>query len=195
MRIAMMTNNYLPFVGGVPISIERLANGLRELGNEVFIFAPSYEEQDEEDGVIRIRSLEKKLDGNCVIPNIFDPELERQFRSLDIDMIHVHHPMVMGYAGLYLGKRYGVAVDASGVCDIVKDGVNGYRTAENTAAWSDKICACLENGNKRERIQRGAYETALRYRADVIAARAERSYESAVIRAWERRHLRVSSVY
>lgn len=415
MRIAMMTNNYLPFVGGVPISIERLANGLRELGNEVFIFAPSYEGQTEEDGVIRIRSMEKKLDGNCVIPDIFDPELERQFRSLDIDMIHVHHPMVMGYAGLYLGKRYGVpvaftyhtryehylhnipafnrleqhaarqwlplagklereavawtkerlvpahmktfanlcdivfaptpamesylresgviapvevlptglkckdfesdgseaalrnsligdkkylfctvsrltkeknlyflldglcalkkrlgdtfrlliigggpleqqlkdrvkalglennvtfagtvnndgigryyracdlflfasksetqgivlleamaarlpvvAVDASGVCDIVKDGCNGFKTAEDTAAWSDKICACLENDTIRERLQRGAYETALRYRADTIAARVERSYESAVIRAWERRHLRVSSVY
>ena len=26
MRIAMMTNNYKPFVGGVPISIERLAD-------------------------------------------------------------------------------------------------------------------------------------------------------------------------
>lgn len=26
MRIAMLTNNYKPFVGGVPISIERLSN-------------------------------------------------------------------------------------------------------------------------------------------------------------------------
>lgn len=32
MRIAMMTNNYKPFVGGVPISIERLADSLRDLG-------------------------------------------------------------------------------------------------------------------------------------------------------------------
>ena len=33
MRIAMMTNNYKPFVGGVPISIERLADSLRDLGH------------------------------------------------------------------------------------------------------------------------------------------------------------------
>ena len=42
MRIAMMTNNYKPFVGGVPISIERLADSLRDLGHTVYIFAPDY---------------------------------------------------------------------------------------------------------------------------------------------------------
>jgi len=52
MRIAMLTNNYKPFVGGVPISIERLAMGLRSLGHEVYIFAPSYEKETEEPYVI-----------------------------------------------------------------------------------------------------------------------------------------------
>ena len=42
MRIAMMTNNYKPFVGGVPISIERLADSLRDLGHTVYVFAPDY---------------------------------------------------------------------------------------------------------------------------------------------------------
>ncbi len=30
MKIAMMTNNYKPYIGGVPISIERLTEALRE---------------------------------------------------------------------------------------------------------------------------------------------------------------------
>ena len=42
MRIAMMTNNYKPFIGGVPISIERLSEGLRAIGHEVVVFAPDY---------------------------------------------------------------------------------------------------------------------------------------------------------
>ena len=42
MRIAMMTNNYKPYIGGVPISVERLSSGLRELGHTVYIFAPEY---------------------------------------------------------------------------------------------------------------------------------------------------------
>ena len=41
MKIAMMTNNYKPFVGGVPISIELLAKGLIAAGHEVTVFAPA----------------------------------------------------------------------------------------------------------------------------------------------------------
>ena len=33
MKIAMLTNNYKPFVGGVPISVERLAKELRKQGD------------------------------------------------------------------------------------------------------------------------------------------------------------------
>ena len=32
MRIAMFTNNYKPYIGGVPVSIEHLAAALRERG-------------------------------------------------------------------------------------------------------------------------------------------------------------------
>lgn len=34
MKIAMLTNNYKPFVGGVPISVERLAKELRKQGHK-----------------------------------------------------------------------------------------------------------------------------------------------------------------
>lgn len=42
MRIAMFTNNYKPYIGGVPVSIEHLAEALRKRGNSVYVFAPSY---------------------------------------------------------------------------------------------------------------------------------------------------------
>lgn len=75
MKIAMLTNNYKPFVGGVPISIERLSNGLRELGHEVYIFAPTYENQVEEEYVIRYKSANYKFSSGIVIPNMFDKEI------------------------------------------------------------------------------------------------------------------------
>ena len=40
MKIAMLTNNYRPFVGGVPISVERQAQELVKLGHQVTVFAP-----------------------------------------------------------------------------------------------------------------------------------------------------------
>ncbi len=110
MRIAMLTNNYKPYVGGVPISIERLANGLRSLGHEVYIFAPSYREEAEEPYVIRCHSRKKKLRGEFVVPDIFDPVIEEFFSSLSFDMIHVHHPMLMGYTAQYLGRKYHIPV-------------------------------------------------------------------------------------
>ena len=48
MKIAMLTNNYRPFVGGVPISVERQAQELVKLGHQVTVFAPTYESEDKE---------------------------------------------------------------------------------------------------------------------------------------------------
>ncbi len=110
MIIAMLTNNYKPFVGGVPISIERLTNGLRSLGHEVYIFAPSYEGEVEEPYVIRYHSRKKKLKGEYVIPDIFDPRIEEVFSSIPFDVIHVHHPMLMGYTAQYFSRKYHIPV-------------------------------------------------------------------------------------
>lgn len=110
MRIAMLTNNYKPFVGGVPISIERLAKGLRSLGHEVYIFAPSYEGQEDEPYVIRYRSRKKKLKGEFVIPDILDKTIEEKFAAVPFDIIHVHHPMLMGYIAQYLHKKYDIPI-------------------------------------------------------------------------------------
>lgn len=111
MRIAMLTNNYKPFIGGVPISIERLANGLRKQGHEVYIFAPSYENQVEEEFVIRCKVMKKKIsNGKIVVPNMFDSKVEKIFKELNVDIIHVHHPILMGNVGLHLGKKYNIPV-------------------------------------------------------------------------------------
>ncbi len=110
MRIAMLTNNYKPFVGGVPISIERLSKSLRSLGHEVYIFAPTYDNQCDEEFVIRYKSLKGKISGGVVLPNIFDMEIEKKFKALKFDIIHVHHPMLLGNIAQYLGKKYNIPV-------------------------------------------------------------------------------------
>lgn len=110
MRIAMLTNNYKPFVGGVPISIERLSNELRNLGHEVYIFAPSYGNDEKEPYVIRYRSRKKKLKGTITVPDILDYTIEEKFSDLSFDVIHVHHPMLIGYVAQYLKIKYGIPI-------------------------------------------------------------------------------------
>lgn len=142
MKIALMTNNYKPIVGGVPISIERLARGLRALGHEVTIFAPTYREQRSmekerteesgegksstgksgakksgagergaEDGadrenVFRYATCMNHFIGGIVLPNPFDRRIEREFRRNTYDIIHVHHPMLIGRTAVRLSRRY-----------------------------------------------------------------------------------------
>lgn len=108
MKIAMMTNNYKPFIGGVPISVERLSKGLRALGHEVWIFAPEYGEEklQDEEGVIRYRSHKRKLDNGMVFPSISDPVIRQEFEKRGFDLIHVHQPMVMGNVAKAYSRRY-----------------------------------------------------------------------------------------
>jgi len=110
MRIAMMTNNYKPVIGGVPISIERLAQGLRKRGHTVYIFAPDCGHTQQEPFVIRCKTLDTRLTGEFPVPSPFDPGIEDMFRCLQIDLIHVHHPMVMGQIALHLGEKYQIPV-------------------------------------------------------------------------------------
>ena len=107
LRVAMLTNNYLPFVGGVPISIERLRLGLKALGHRVFVVAPRYGgyTADEED-VVRARSL--LAFGNARefrLANIFHPGLWRSISRFRPDIIHIHHPFWLGSLGLWMAGR------------------------------------------------------------------------------------------
>lgn len=109
MRIAMFTNNYKPYIGGVPVSIEHLAESLRRLGHTVYVFAPSYEGQQEEAYVIRYPSFPVKIAG-APVPNILTGLIEKKVRELNIDVIHVHHPAIVGNVALHIRKKLGIPV-------------------------------------------------------------------------------------
>ena len=106
MKIAMMTNNYKPFVAGVPVSVERLTDSLREAGHEVVVFAPDYDGAENEMGVVRYKSILKGISGGFSVPNSLDPEIENRFKNGKFDLIHVHHPMLIGKTAKYLSKKY-----------------------------------------------------------------------------------------
>ena len=154
MKIALMTNNYKPFIGGVPISVERLAEGLRKEGHEVMVFAPTYNEQhedfQEEIGVVRYHSLIKGVTGGVVIPNPIDPKIEREFKEGDFDIIHVHHPIAIGNTAIFLSKKYKVPL------------VFTYHTRYEQYLHYLKPVMWMENGAGREgsfhKLQKKALE-------------------------------------
>lgn len=110
MNIALMTNNYKPFVGGVPISVERLAKGLKAQGHQVTVFAPAYQDYTDtgELHVIRYSSLLQKFIGGIVLPNPFDSVIDAEFKKQHFDVIHVQHPMLIGRAAQHLSRKYNI---------------------------------------------------------------------------------------
>ncbi|MFP4453279.1 MAG: glycosyltransferase, partial [Desulfobacterales bacterium] len=110
LRVVMFTNNYLPFIGGVPISIERLRNGLCSQGDQVLVVAPSYRgKKKQEEQVVRVPSvLSMGKKGEFRITNIFLPRIYKQVKKFKPDIIHLHHPFWMGSLGLFIARRLNV---------------------------------------------------------------------------------------
>lgn len=110
MRVAMFTNNYLPFIGGVPISIERLRKGLEQLNDDTLIVAPRYKDQPEQEtSVIRVPSLLAMGENREFrLANIFLRRIRKQVRAFRPDVIHLHHPIWLGSLGLFMARRLGI---------------------------------------------------------------------------------------
>ena len=108
MKIAMMTNSYKPFIAGVPVSIERLSRSLQARGHEVVVFAPSYDEQEEEKNVVRYKALLRGVACGFSVPDSLDSKIEKSFKEGNFDVIHVHHPMLIGRTAQYLSWKYHV---------------------------------------------------------------------------------------
>lgn len=109
-RIAMFTNTFLPFVGGVPLSVERLRRGLEKQGDQVLVVAPRYHEQPEPDPhvllVPSLLSLGKNREFR--VANIFLGRIRARVRAFRPDVIHLHHPFWLGSLGLLLARWFKV---------------------------------------------------------------------------------------
>ncbi|HER34090.1 MAG TPA: glycosyltransferase, partial [Halothiobacillaceae bacterium] len=107
LRIAMVTNNFLPFIGGVPISIDRLRRGLEQLSHRVRIIAPSYAGQDDRDtDVVRIPSLfSMGRHDEFRLANPLSPRIRRGLKDFAPDLVHIHHPFWLGWTALWRARR------------------------------------------------------------------------------------------
>jgi glycosyltransferase involved in cell wall biosynthesis len=107
-RVALFTNNYLPFCGGVTISVEALRGGLQARGHDVWVFAPRFAAgAPDPPWVIRYPSVPAATypDFSLAIP--YSPRIARLVRSLDVDIFHAHHPFLLGPAARRMGRRQG----------------------------------------------------------------------------------------
>lgn len=108
MRVALFTNNYLPFCGGVTISVETLRRGLEARGHEAWVFAPRFH-GGPPDGprVLRYPSIPALTYPAFALAVPWSPRLARVAHRLGADVFHAHHPFLLGPAARRLARRLG----------------------------------------------------------------------------------------
>ena len=110
MKIAMFTNTYLPHVGGVARSVQTLEEGCRAQGHEVRVIAPEFEGAEPCPHVLRVPAIQN-FNGSDFCVRLPMPNLVRDFmEEFKPDIIHSHHPFLLGDAALREGWKMKVPV-------------------------------------------------------------------------------------
>jgi glycosyltransferase involved in cell wall biosynthesis len=108
-RILMVTNTYAPARNGVAVWAALSVRELRRRGHDVDVLTYAHDRRpSSEPGVIELPAwagLDRDFRVAPVVTGL--PELVRE-RSYDI--VHAHHPILLGSAGVALGRAWGAKV-------------------------------------------------------------------------------------
>lgn len=105
MRIMMLTNTYLPHVGGVANSVDRFARQLEAKGHEVHIVAPDYPGQErDEERVTRTPAIQRFNSTDFSVRLPIPGLLSRTIEQFGPDVIHSHHPFLLGDTALRIAS-------------------------------------------------------------------------------------------
>ncbi len=107
MRIAMFSDTYTPQINGVVTSINTFMHELRSQGHEVYIFGPQLSGVTENDFEFRFQSAPYLFHSEQRLIYPYSRKL-KQFKDLEIDIIHSHTPFSMGWLALRLAKKHNI---------------------------------------------------------------------------------------
>ncbi|MEQ6916241.1 glycosyltransferase [Halomonas aquatica] len=109
MNVLMFTNTYLPIVGGVSESVQRLKRQLQDAGHRVLVVAPRLEGQPREEGdVVRVAAMQHFNGSDFSLPVPIPGQLHEAIETFDPDIVHAHHPFLLGDTAARAAETYGL---------------------------------------------------------------------------------------
>ncbi len=108
MRIGVFTDSFRPYKSGVVRSIESFSNQLTAMGNDVFVFGPHYPNCEKEERVFRFISIPAPTQPDFSLAIPFSLKLGKTIKKLDVDIIHVQSPFMLGRLGVKYARRFKV---------------------------------------------------------------------------------------
>ncbi len=114
MNVCMFTNTYLPHVGGVARSVQAFSSDLLRRGHRVLVVAPEFPQDDEIDRegveVLRVPAIQNfngsDFSVRIAVPFVIDEAID----AFEPDVVHSHHPFLLGDAALRAARRRGKPV-------------------------------------------------------------------------------------
>ncbi|MDI5891295.1 glycosyltransferase [Halomonas rhizosphaerae] len=109
MNVLMFTNTYLPIVGGVSESVQRLKRQLQVAGHRVLVVAPRLEGQPrEERDVVRVVAVQHFNGSDFSLPVPIPGQLHEAIEAFEPDIVHAHHPFLLGDTAARAAETYGL---------------------------------------------------------------------------------------
>ncbi len=105
MNIVMMTNTYLPIVGGVAHSVATFAEDYRARGHRVLVVAPQTgNEPPDEVDVVRVPAIQHFNGSDFAAPLPAPGRLTEALDAFRPDLVHAHHPYLLGMTALRVAR-------------------------------------------------------------------------------------------
>lgn len=116
MNILMMTNTYLPHVGGVARSVQTFSEEYRKLGHNVLVVAPEFTElggavpDGDERFVVRLPAIQKFNGSDFSVGLPLLAGFDDRLTEFEPDIVHAHHPFLVGDTALRFAAGKGLPV-------------------------------------------------------------------------------------
>ncbi len=114
MKICMMTNTYLPHVGGVARSVSTFAEEYRKAGHQMLVVAPAFDgkplTKQQARIVERVAAVQNFNGSDFSVRLPLAAALSSRLDDFKADVIHAHHPFLLGDTALRVGATKNVPV-------------------------------------------------------------------------------------
>jgi 1,2-diacylglycerol 3-alpha-glucosyltransferase len=109
MNILMLTNTFMPYVGGVARSVQRFVDEYRRQGHRVMVAAPLYKNTPKtETDVIRFPAIQHFNGTEFSLPMPLPGRGSIEMKRFEPDIVHAHHPFALGGTAVRIATVRGV---------------------------------------------------------------------------------------
>ncbi len=106
LKIAMLTDTYIPQVNGVATSVNLFKKYLENLGEKVYVFAPMVPKN--ENNAFKVSGLKFFWEKQHRLAIPISHKISNLTSKLNIDVIHSHAPFSMGFQALRVSEKLGI---------------------------------------------------------------------------------------